>query len=77
MSTYCICPVDLPFEVPNPDCPNADQHTPCPTGYTQWHEWAAQMSYRRSWQSRCPGCGEYAIWSTPVKPLPGAADAKT
>jgi hypothetical protein len=43
------------------DCPNKANHTPCPDGYIQWHEWALQKS-RRHKQIRCPGCGLLAIW---------------
>jgi len=37
------------------------QHTKCPQGYLQWHDWAERKS-RRHKQVRCPGCGLYAIW---------------
>jgi hypothetical protein len=69
MTAY-LCPIPREPVIPNPECPRAELHTPCPPGYVEFFEWAAQMSYRRSRQSRCPGCGLYAIWSTPAKPLP-------
>lgn len=68
MSRYRIwlCPVPQEPELPNPECPRSDLHTPCPPGYVQWHEWAASMNYRRFKQSRCPGCGLYNIWTGPA-----------
>ena len=49
------------------DCPNRDQHTPQPEDYFDWNDWAEAMSAAGSRQSRCPGCGLYAIWSTPTR----------
>lgn len=47
---------------PEPDpCPQVDQHTPAPSGYLAWHEWAEEMM-RTHTVRRCPGCGLYAIW---------------
>ena len=43
------------------DCRNLAQHTPCPAGYNEWHEWARVMS-RAHGQVRCPTCGLLAIW---------------
>ncbi len=37
------------------------QHTPCPSGYVQWHYWADQMSKTHK-QVRCPGCGLLSLW---------------
>lgn len=42
-------------------CPNFHDHTPAPTGYIQWHAWAAKMSKTHK-QERCKGCGLLAIW---------------
>jgi len=42
-------------------CPNESKHTPCPTGYMQWHSWAARMMKTHR-QERCPGCGLLKIW---------------
>ena len=42
-------------------CPQRDGHTPCPTGYVAWHEWAEEMMKTHR-QRKCPGCGLYAIW---------------
>jgi hypothetical protein len=44
---------------PNDLC--AETHTPCPTGYLQWHAWAERMS-RTHKQKRCSHCGLFAIW---------------
>lgn len=46
-------------------CPQIEQHTSCPDGYTQWHDWAASMAYKGYRQRRCEGCGLYAIWRKP------------
>lgn len=43
------------------NCPNKNNHTPCPDGYLQWHEWAQEHS-RRHKQIRCPGCDLLTIW---------------
>lgn len=37
-------------------------HTPEPTGYVAWHVWAEEMAKTHK-QSRCPGCGLWAIWT--------------
>ena len=37
------------------------RHTPCPTGYVAWHEWAEKKALTHE-QERCPGCGLWAIW---------------
>ncbi len=42
-------------------CSNFEDHTPCPTGYLDWHSWAEQMSKTHK-QRKCCGCGRYAIW---------------
>ena len=49
------------------DCPNRDRHTPEQTGWFDREDWAEAMSAAGSRQSRCPGCGRYAIWSTPTR----------
>lgn len=43
------------------EAPNCAAHTPCPTGYVAWHEWAAMMAETHR-QARCPTCGLYAVW---------------
>jgi hypothetical protein len=43
------------------DCPSFFDHTPSPSGYNQWHDWAKRMS-RTHRQIRCTDCGLYAIW---------------
>lgn len=47
--------------MPDPDCPQAASHTLQPSGYLEWHEWAAKMS-KTHHQMRCPGCGLLNIW---------------
>lgn len=49
-------------------CPDKDLHTPCPVGYTQWHEWADKMSKTHE-QVRCPSCGLFTIWKRKEKPV--------
>lgn len=39
----------------------ACKHTPCPTGYVAWHEWATKKAKTHR-PERCPVCGRYAIW---------------
>lgn len=36
-------------------------HTPAPSGYAAWHEWAERKS-RTHEQHQCPGCGLWQIW---------------
>jgi len=36
-------------------------HTPQPTGYLEWHEWADKKAKTHR-QVRCPGCGLFQIW---------------
>lgn len=51
-----ICTPDSPLTDPNPDCPNAAEHTPQPAGYIAWHDWAARMDHTH-YRRQCPGCG--------------------
>jgi hypothetical protein len=44
------------------DCPNADQHTPHPSGYVQHSNWAEEMLKTHT-QQPCKGCGKWAIWT--------------
>lgn len=37
------------------------KHTPCPSGYIEWHEWAEKKA-RTHDQHRCPVCDGWAIW---------------
>jgi hypothetical protein len=59
---------------PMPPCPEAQRHTPAPTRFMAWHEWARRMA-RTHHQVRCPACGLFAVWVAgrpdPV-PLPTA-----
>ena len=41
------------------------RHTPCPSGYVAWHEWAEKKS-RTHEQHRCPVCDGWAIWKKRV-----------
>lgn len=44
------------------ECPRAAElHTPCPSGYTDWEDWAADKAKTHE-QERCPECGLWAIW---------------
>lgn len=42
-------------------CPDREQHTPCPSGYLAWHEWAEEMSKTHK-QKRCATCKLFAVW---------------
>lgn len=46
---------------PGSDCPKASQHTPNPSGYIDWCNWADEMSKTHK-QIRCDGCGLWSIW---------------
>lgn len=59
---FTLCGGDERLVDPNPDCPRHELHTPCPTGYVDWFEWAATQSYKGRRQARCPGCGLLNIW---------------
>ena len=56
-----LCEVDGPIEVPNPDCPNAAEHTPSPTRYVHLSEWAEEMTKTHR-QRQCGDCGRWVIW---------------
>lgn len=44
------------------DCPDATRlHTPCPSGYFEWHEWAREKAKTHK-SERCPTCGYYSVW---------------
>lgn len=42
-------------------CPAPEQHTPCPSDYLAWHEWAERMQATHE-QQQCPGCGLWMVW---------------
>lgn len=42
-------------------CPDRENHTPCPTGYLAWSAWAERMSKTHK-QVRCKKCGMFAVW---------------
>lgn len=47
---------------PMENCPDAAKlHTPSPSGYIQWHNWA-EKKMRTHRQRHCPTCGRLAIW---------------
>jgi hypothetical protein len=46
---------------PPGSCPTPEKHTPSPSGYFAWHEWAEEKAKTHK-QIRCPGCGLWAIW---------------
>lgn len=50
-----------PAPLPEPQCPNEAEHTPCPDGYVQWWSWCERMN-RTHEQRECEGCGKWAIW---------------
>jgi hypothetical protein len=51
-----------PLETPNPECPNADQHEPWPSGYIASSVYAEEMMSTHV-QSECPRCGLWLIWT--------------
>lgn len=42
-------------------CPDREKHTPCPSGYLEWHAWAEKKAKTHE-QETCPTCGLYSIW---------------
>jgi hypothetical protein len=42
-------------------CPKREEHTPCPSGYVAWHDWADQMSKAHR-QIRHEPCGLLTVW---------------
>ncbi len=48
-------------------CIDKAKHTPDPTGYIAWHEWAEKKA-RTHTQHQCPTCGFWAIWKRKPKP---------
>jgi hypothetical protein len=64
-SAVYICPVDT---TPKPhECERGGTHTPQPTGYLAWFEWADEMSKTHR-STRCRYCGLFAVW-VPRRPL--------
>ena len=41
--------------------PGCEPHTPQPSGYVAWHEWADLMAETHV-QRQCKGCGLWAVW---------------
>lgn len=39
----------------------ACRHTPAPTDYLMFHAWAKEKRKTHR-QTRCPGCGLWAVW---------------
>lgn len=46
--------------------PECEPHTPRPTGYVEWWEWADEMAKTHD-QRPCGGCGLWAIWEPKEK----------
>lgn len=47
-------------------CAKVSRHTKCPTGYSEWQEWARRkMKTHR--QVVCPACGLWTIWVKKTK----------
>ena len=42
-------------------CLHANEHTPAPEGYLQWHEWA-EKKLKTHDPFRCPHCQFFVIW---------------
>ena len=59
---WTICYSDERLMTPNPDCPNAAEHTPRPSGYGAHSDWAEAMALTHD-QSQCPVCGLWMIWT--------------
>ena len=43
------------------DCPLKDQHTPPPTSYLVFHDWAEKKAKTHR-QMRCAGCHRWSVW---------------
>ena len=43
------------------ECERADLHTPAPSRYLAWHEWAEKKAKAHT-QEQCPGCGLFKVW---------------
>lgn len=70
-STFTLCGGDFTRHPDtDSDCPARDKHTPVPDGYVDRAEWAGRMIARGALQCRCSTCGLYAIWTSPIRPMP-------
>lgn len=58
--------------VPNPECPNAAEHTPMPPGYVERFEWANELKKTHR-QVQCPECHLYNIWIPRTHPADSAS----
>ena len=56
-----VCGPDETLSLPDPECPNAANHTPSPAGYLGWFEWAERMNKTHR-STMCGGCKRYLIW---------------
>lgn len=45
----------------------ACKHTPEPSGYVAWHEWAEKKA-KTHVQQQCPVCGLWKIWRRKKQP---------
>lgn len=53
-------------------CSDTNYHTPQPSGYIEWHDWAERMT-KTHVQKQCPTCGLWSWW-VPIKPLGTVAE---
>lgn len=60
-ATYICGLPEEPVADTTSSCARRELHTPAPTGYLQWCEWARSMQSTHR-QVRCPGCGLYMVW---------------
>lgn len=60
----CDCGFRLVADISN--CPNNANHEPSPSGYVDCIDWAKHMGKTHR-QTRCEGCGLYAIWEPKKK----------
>lgn len=61
------------MRVGNPDCPNAANHQPHPSGYISCSDWADDALIVAD-QQECAGCGRLEIWVPKRADLRIAAD---
>lgn len=70
-----ICGGDM-TERPRP-CPNGGpDHTPAPSGYTDFFEWCDKMAKTHR-QRRCEHCGLFGIWELKPPKLSKAKSASS
>jgi hypothetical protein len=57
-----ICVPDETLHISNPDCPNAAEHEPFPSGFLAASEHAEKLMETKTQEAPCPGCGRWIIW---------------